>query len=225
MSHIWDLIILYIGIRGELDVFERRTSGALQYGAEKELPMLGWLKTKTENPQIHAQMEVPIVRRQLSRIIASYMSSKFFSRYQQGIINWQAQNIRRETALQVAEQQMDNPIAGYDSQAHPEVAAYIGEDWGADHTENLRRTSTSLGQIITDPSAIYLEVIAPELILLWIMEDLRINETDASLIQDSIVATRYRRLVLEDETISEQVWHYTNAHPREEETNNAKEGR
>ena len=120
---------------------------------------------------------------------------------------------------------MDNPIAGYYSQAHPEVAAYIGEDWGADHTENLRRTSTSLGQIITDPSAIYLEVIAPELILLWIMEDLRINETDASLIQDSIVATRYGRLVLEDETISKQVWHHTNAHSREEGTKNAKEGR
>ena len=95
MSHIWDLIILYMGIRGELDVFEHRMSEALQYGAEtrNELPMLGWLKTKTENSQIHARMEVPSVRWQLSRIIASYTSSKFFSRYQQGIINQQAQNI------------------------------------------------------------------------------------------------------------------------------------
>ena len=72
MRHFWDLIIGYIGIRGELDVFERRMSEALQYGAENELPMLGCRKTKTENPQIHARLEVPSVRRQLSRIIASY---------------------------------------------------------------------------------------------------------------------------------------------------------
>ena len=185
-----------------MDIFEQRTSQALLYGVENELPMLVWLKQKTENTQIRARMELPVVRQQLSRIIASYTSSKFFDRYQHGVLDRQAQSVRRETALQVAEQQIDNPIAGYYSRVHPEVAAYIGEDWGADHTENLRRTATALGQTITNPSPIYLEVIAPELILLWIMEDLGINETDASLIQDSILATHYGRLVLEEETVS-----------------------
>ena len=127
--------------------------------------------------------------------------------------------------MQVAERQIDNPIAGYYSRAHPEVATYIGEDWGADHTENLRRRATALGQTITNPSPIYLEVIAPELILLWIMEDLRINETDASLIQDSILATHHGRLVLEEETVSAQVWHHTNADSREEGIKKAMQGR
>lgn len=208
-----------------MDIFERRTSNALQYGAQAGLPMLRWLAQKTERAEIHARMEKPNVRRQLSRIIASYTSSKFFQRFHQGVEARQLRKSRSETALQVAERQIDSPLAGYYSRAHPEIASYVGEDWGADHTDNLRRTSASLGQIISDPGSIYLEVIAPEIILLWIMEDLGIDQSAASLIQESPLATDYGRLVLESECINEQSYHITNAHSQDEGMAGTRAGR
>ena len=161
-------------------------------------------------------MEIPSVRRQISRIISSYSTSKFFHRFQDGVVLRQSQNSRSETTLQVAEWQMDIAVAGYYSRAHPEIASFIGEDWGADHTNNLRRTSTACGQTITDPGSFYLEVIAPELIQLWIMEDLRVDEGVASQIQRCPHATNYGRLVLETDVVDQQVPHQTNAHSAEQ---------
>ena len=46
------------------------------------------------------------------------------------------------------------------------------------------------GHVITDPGSFYLEVIAPELIMLWIMEDLQIGRAAAEAILASPVATR-----------------------------------
>jgi len=183
--------------------------------------MLRWLAWKTEKAQIHSRMELPVVRQHITRIISSYTSSKFFLQHQQGISSRQLKGSRGETALQIAERQMDHAIAGYYSQAHPEIAAFIGEDWGADHTGNLRRTSLRLGHEITDPGSICIEVIAPELILLWIMEDLSIDRDAAFHILHCTEASDYGRLVLEGECVENQVSHDTNAHSQAEGLANA----
>lgn len=199
-----------------LDFFEQRTINAMKYGAEVGLPMLRWLAMKTENSEIHRRMELPLMRRQLSRIISVYPSSELFRKFKERVAYQQAVSSRTETALQVAERQMDSPNAGYYSRAHPEIASFLQEDWGADHTDNLRRTSIAAGYNITDAGSICLEVIAPELILLWIMEDLAITAEEATHIQQSPLAMEYGRLVLEDECIIKQVSHETKAHSRVE---------
>ena len=178
--------------------------------------MLQWLAGKTENSEIHKRMELPAVRRDISKIILSYTSSTFFQQFQEGITSRRLQKSRGESALKIAERQIDNPIARYYSRAHPEIAAYIGEDWVPDHNHNLSQTAAAMGQTITDPGSIYLEVIAPEIILLWIMEDLRIDQEDASRIQQSPQATDYGRLVLEPDCIAQQAVHQTNAHRPDE---------
>lgn len=208
-----------------MDIFQRRTGNALQYGAQARLPMLRWLALKTERAEIHARMEKPNVRQQPSRIIASYTSSRFFQRFHKGVEAPQMRKSCSETALQVTKRQIDSPLAGYYSQAHPETASYVGVGWGADHTDDLRRTSASLGQTISDLSSIYLEVIAPDIILLWIMKDLDIDQTAASLIQESPLATDYGRLVLESDCINEQSYHITNAHSQDEGMAGTRAGR
>ena len=85
-------------------------------------------------------------------------------------------------------------------------------DWNADHADNLRRTAAAHGHIISDPGSFYLEVIAPQLILLWIMEDLQIGHEAASGILSSPVATAYGRLVLEDEYVQKQEVYNSVAH-------------
>lgn len=108
--------------------------------------------------------------------------------------------------------QIDTPIVGYYSRAHPEIAALIGEDWGADHTDNLRHTSTSHNHTISDPGSFYLEVISPELMILWIVEDLRIGKAEALEILSSPLATAYGRLVREDDSVENQERHPSMAH-------------
>ena len=120
---------------------------------------------------------------------------------------------------------MDIAVAGYYSRAHPEIASFIRKDWGADHINNLRRTSTACGQTITGPCSFYLEVIAPELIHLWIMEDLGVDEGVASEIQHCPHATNYGRLVLETDVIDQQVLHQTNAHSSDQGGPNVATGR
>ena len=209
----------------EIDMFEQRTHDALKYGAEVGLPMLGWLALKTENAEIHSRMELPAARREISRIISGYTKSKFFVQYQQEVAIRQSASARSETALQVAERQINNPIAGYYSRAHPEIGAFFGEDWGADHTLTLRKTSAAFGHTITDPAAIFLEVIAPELIHHWIMEDLTVDGEVASAIQLRPEATNYGRLVLESECVKQQVPHNTKAHSAAEGLMNSLTGR
>ena len=64
--------------------------------------------------------------------------------------------------------------------------------------------------------SIRLEVIAPQLILIWIMEDLEISTEDAAHIQKSPLAMEYGRLVLDDECVKKQASHNSKAHPPEE---------
>ena len=188
----------------ELDVFEQRKIAAMAFGNEQQLPMLNWLRQATENSAIHARMELPSTRRKISRIISNYASSAFYRQFEEGIAERQSLTRRTESALQVAERQVDCPIAGYYSRAHPEIGPYFGEDWGADHADNLRRTAAAQGHIISDPGSFYLEIIAPELISCWIMEDLQIEREAASGILSSPLATAYGRLVLEDEYVQKQ---------------------
>ena len=199
-----------------LDIFEKRTLEALEYAAKAALPMLYWLVQKTENNNIRLRVENPSARRQISQIISSYISSQFFTGFTDRNTASGGKISLGVSALQVAERQIDCPIAGYYFRAHPEIAACIAEDWGADHSDNLRRTSASHGDNITDPGSFYLEVIAPELIQLWIMEDLTIDKEAAALIQGSSQASNYGRLVLDAESIRNQDWHYTTAHSKDE---------
>ena len=198
----------------ELDIFELRTLAALEYGAKVGLPMLNWLQHTTENSKIRERIELPRTRRDISRIIGGYFSSTFFAQFQAGIATRQITTRRTESALQIAERQMDTPIAGYYSRAHPEIAALIGEDWGADHTDNLRRTSASHDHVISDPGSFYLEVITPELVILWIMEDLQIAKAEALEILSNPLAAAYGRLVLEAPCVEDQEQHSSLAHSR-----------
>ena len=83
-------------------------------------------------------MQLPSTRRHISRIISTYPSSSFFDQFEVGIEERRRTTRQTESALQVAERQMDCPIAGNYSRAHPELGPYVGEDWGADHADNLR---------------------------------------------------------------------------------------
>lgn len=174
--------------------------------------MLNWIRHATENIQIHARMELPSTSHHISRIISTYPSSSFFDQFEVRIEERRRTTRRTESVLQVAERQMDCPIAGYYSRAHPEIEPYVGEDWGADHADNLRRTSLAHGHVITDPGSFYLEVIAPELILLWITEDLQIGRAAAEAILASPVATTYGRLVLEEDSVQNQEPHHSFTH-------------
>ena len=72
--------------------------------------------------------------------------------------------------------------------AHFEIASFLQEDWGAGHNDNFQWTSIAAGYNITDAGSIYLKVTAPELILLWILEDLVITAEEATHIQQSPLA-------------------------------------
>ena len=208
------MIIIYsdpeLGI--VLDVFEQRTLAALKYGAEVGLLMLNWLQHMTGNSKIRERIELPSTRQDISRIIGGYFTSPYFAQFQASIMERRTLTRRTESALQVAERQMDSSIAGYYSRAHPEIAALIGEDWGADHTDNLRRTSASHNHLINDPGSLYLGVIAPELILLWIMDDLQVRKAEGLEILSSPLATAYGRLVLEAECVETQEPHSSLVH-------------
>lgn len=174
--------------------------------------MLCWLREMTGNSSIRKRMERQATRRDISRIISNYMASPFYTKFQVGKDARKLSQRRSESALQVAERQMDTPIAGYYSYAHPEMAGFIGEDWGADHTDNLRRTASAHGEVISDPGSFYLEVIAPELALLWIIEDLQIDKVVANTILSSSLASYYGRLVLEEDCVLRQEEHSSVAH-------------
>lgn len=124
---------LEMEVHQEPDIFELRKIAAMKFGHEHKLPMLKWLRRATENSEIHARMELPSTRRQIFRIISTYASSAFFLRFEESREKRQTVTRRTESALQVAERQVDCPIAGYYSRAHPEIGPYIGEDCSMVH--------------------------------------------------------------------------------------------
>lgn len=73
------------------------------------------------------------------------------------------------------------------------------EDWDATHCIDLKASMKRLKTPDSDYTQLLIEVIAPEIIILLIQEDLDLDRNSAIAILEDQIAIEYGRLVAEDE--------------------------